>query len=172
MCNDPNAINYLLTGDCVYAATTGVTMGTTTTSTSAETTTTGETVIGGKKSNTTAIALGVVFGVLGLLGIVGILVFFIIRRKKNSQKVPKEKKPKEKKIKERKKSKVQSIAMETIEERVITDVQIEKKIGGGNFGEVYKGLWRVFQIKTNQNKNFPGSYSCCFKKIKRRETNV
>jgi mannitol-specific phosphotransferase system IIBC component len=99
------------------------------------------------KGNMLGLILGIVFGVFGCLLLAGILAFVIIRKKRQNKGEKKEKVPKSKKnSKSASMVETSDVAMETIKKDrfKISDIEIQKKLGGGNFGEVYKGLWKVY----------------------------
>jgi hypothetical protein len=58
----------------------------------------------------------------------GLIVLFLIWRRRN-----------------KKEEATPEVAMETIKKDrfQLSDIEIHNRLGGGNFGDVYKGLWRV-----------------------------
>ena len=84
------------------------------------------------KSNTTTLIIAVVCGIAGfLLLLAAIILFVLFKRKKQGDRTSKT-----------------EVAMETVKKDryKIYDIEIQEKLGGGNFGEVYKGVWKELTI--------------------------
>lgn len=99
-----------------------------------------------------ALAIGVSAGVLVLAVILAVVIVVIRRRYKHKDHV----------VLDRESSVYQSthntinLEMKTSREStsIITDVEIKQKIGGGNFGDVYKGLWKgSIDVALKKTKN-------------------
>lgn len=111
---------------------------------------------GSRNFQAVGIAVGVIVGFLLLLFCI-LSAIFLVRKKRSqkqdsekepkkpkqdSQKEPKKPKQKEKK-KEKSKDKTQDeIDLELNNVLAVDDVEIKEELGGGNFGQVYRGVWQ------------------------------
>lgn len=88
-----------------------------------------------------AIVGGVVGGAVGLSLLIAVVIFFIMRRKRDNDSVS---------LTERaeKPGRANSIELAGKEYKPITNIDIGERLGGGAFADVYRGTWNV-------NHHFP-----------------
>lgn len=86
--------------------------------TSSEFTTIEDRIISSSSSSNIGIIIGTVFGILFLIAIFLLIIFIFFRRKKQEQ--------------------TTELSLQTDK---IENIIIKQRIGGGNFGDVYLGMW-------------------------------
>ena len=85
-----------------------------------------------------------------VIAVLAVILFIIMRRKRDKSNT--------------------SVAMETVDsiKSIVSDIVIKERIGGGNFGDVYRGLWNVNKntIFLNVLYKIKGNTPVALKKLK------
>ena len=147
------------TGGTSTTGTTGV-IATSTTGTSTTTTTTSADSNQSTDSNTSTnkpVLIGAIVGVIaGIVLVTVIIVFLVLRKRKRDQP--------DSSIPLGPRSTLTNNNMQQI-----TNIKKLEKVGGGNFGNVYRGLWQVCDIATTRF-DFTGNYRGCIENAQIRSS--